>query len=161
MPEIEETPLPGVGKRVEFITNDGGRLGVVHHAGGDREVFACSPADPDAVAFSLRLSDDESRALADALGGSSVVESLSDTSVQVEGLAIDWLTVDESSPYDGKTIGDAEVRTRTGVSVVAVLRGEEAHPAPGPGFGLAAGDTLLVVGTGEGIQAVRDLLTSG
>ncbi len=159
--EIRETPLPGVGQRVEFVSEDGNRIGVIHHRTGKRELFVCPPEDPDVVGLSLRLSDDESHALADALGGSSVVESLNHMAHQIEGLAIDWLNVDPDTPFVGKTIGDARVRTRTGVSVVAVIRGDAAFPAPGPGFGIEAEDSLVVVGTTEGIEAVRDILTSG
>lgn len=161
MPEIQETSLPGVGQRVEFVSDEGNRVGVVHHRTGWRELFVCAPNDPDSVALSLRLSDDESHALADALGGSSVVENLSNLAYQVEGLAIDWLNVDAGTPFVDKTIGDARVRTRTGVSIVAVIRGEKAHPAPGPGFTIHADDKLVVVGTSDGIEAVRDILTSG
>ena len=34
-----------------------------------------------------------------------------------------------------------------GSSIVAVLRGANAIPSPGPDFRLAAGDTLIVIGT--------------
>lgn len=158
MPEIEKTALPGVGERIEFVSEEGNRVGVVHHRSGQREVFVCAPSDPDAVALSIRLSHDESHALADALGGSTLVSNLTDLEQQVEGLAIDWVSVDETSPFVDRTIGDARIRTKTGVSVVAVIRDERAHPAPGPEFGLKANDTLVLVGTSEGIGAVRDIL---
>lgn len=161
MPKIEETPLPGVGMRHDFTAEDGSRIGVVHHRTGRRELFFCSAEDPDAVTHSLNLSDDDSHALSEALGGSSVIENLSSLQQQVEGLAIDWLRVDEGTPYAGKSIGDARIRTRTGVSVVAVIRGDQAHPAPGPEFHVEAHDTLVVVGTSEGIKSVTEILTAG
>lgn len=161
MPEIEETSLPGVGRRLQFTTADGGRIGVVHHRSGGRELFVCSPTDVDVVNYSLRLTDDEGHALADALGGSTLVESVSDLAQSIEGLAIDWVGVEEGMPYAGKSIGHARVRTRTGVSVVAVIRGDTAHPAPGPEFTINDGDTLVVVGTPEGINALRELLVAG
>lgn len=161
MAKIEETSLPGVGMRHDFTAEDGSRIGVVHHRTGRRELFVCSSDDPDAVTVSLNLSDDDSHALSEALGGSTVIENLGNLQQQVEGLAIDWLTVDPGTPYAGKTIGDARIRTRTGVSVVAVIRGEQAFPAPGPEFMVDAHDTLVVVGTPEGIKAVNDILTAG
>lgn len=161
MPKIEETPLPGVGMRHDFTAEDGSRIGVVHHRTGRRELFFCSAEDPDAVTHSLNLSDDDSHALSEALGGSSVIENLSSLQQQVEGLAIDWLRVDEDTPYAGKSIGDARIRTRTGVSVVAVIRGDQAYPAPGPEFHIEAHDTLVVVGTPEGIKSVTEILTAG
>jgi TrkA domain protein len=42
-----------------------------------------------------------------------------------------------------------------------VIRGEKAHPAPGPEFRIAPGDTLVVVGTLEGIKDVDEILTAG
>lgn len=161
MPEIEETSLPGVGMRHDFTTEEGSRIGVVHHRTGRRELFFCSAEDPDSVAMSLNLSDDDSHALTEALGGSTVVANLSHLQQQIEGLAIDWLTVAPESPYAGRTIGDARIRTRTGVSVVAVIRGDEASPAPGPDFMIEPSDTLVVVGTSDGINDVADILMTG
>jgi TrkA domain protein len=70
-----------------------------------------------------------------------------------------WLPLPVGSPFVGRSIADAEVRSRTGVSIVAVIRDEAAFPAPGPDFGLEANDTL-VVGTAQGIKAVGELLRS-
>lgn len=161
MPKIEETSLPGVGLRLDFTAEDGNRIGVVHHRTGRKELFVCAPDDPDAAVVSLTLSDDDGHALSEALGGSTVVANLQDLQQQVAGLAIDWLSVDAGTPYAGKTIGDARIRTRTGVSVVAVIRGDDPYPAPGPDFHIEASDTLVVVGTPEGIKSVDDILTAG
>lgn len=161
MTEIERTNLPGVGTRFEFTTGDGRRIGVIHHRSGRREVFVCPEHDPDTPIVTLDLSDDEAHDLVDLLGGSRVVENLSQLQHQIEGLALDWLTIDPHAKYAGRTIGDARIRTRTGVSVVAVLRGDDPHPAPGPEFQMEADDVLVVVGTPEGIGGVRDILRSG
>lgn len=161
MPKIEETSLPGVGMRHDFTTEDGSRIGVVHHRTGRRELFFCSPEDPDAVSHSLTLTDEDSHALSEALGGSTVIENLTHLQQQIEGLAIDWLTVEPGTPYAGRTIGDTRLRNRTGVSVVAVIRGEQAHPAPGPDFLIEADDALVVVGTLEGIKSATEILTAG
>jgi len=56
--EIEQTQLPGVGVRYEFTTADGLRIGVVHHRAGRRELFVCTPEDPDSAIVTLDLSDD-------------------------------------------------------------------------------------------------------
>jgi TrkA domain protein len=161
LPRIEETSLPGVGRRLDFTAEDGNRIGVVHHRTGRRELFVCTAYDPDTAVVSLNLSDEDSHALSEALGGSTVVANLMDLQQRIEGLAIDWLSVDPGTPYAGKTIGDARIRTRTGVSVVAVIRGDEAHPAPGPDFPVEDSDTLVVVGTPKGIKEVDEILMVG
>jgi TrkA domain protein len=160
MAEISETKLPGLGIRYEFTTRRGSRLGIVHHRTGRRELLIYEPEDPDTCRDVVALDEDDSRTLAELLGGSRVEEEL-DRLQAVEGLAIDWLPVDESGPYTRKTIGDTQARTRTGVSIVAIIRGEGAIPAPGPDHPLQSGDTLLVVGTPRGIEELAVLLRTG
>jgi len=160
MPEIEETHLPGLGVRYEFRTSRGTRLGIVHHRTGRRELVVYHPEDPDSARDVIALDPDDSATLAEMLGASRVSEQL-DRLQTVEGLAIDWLPVPTDSPFAGRTIGDTQARSRTGTSIVAVIRGDKAVPAPGPDFQLEAGDTLLVVGTARGIEELSVILRSG
>lgn len=124
-------------------------------------MFVCRPDEPDSVVASFDLSEDEAHTFGEMMGVATVAEKLADLQQSVEGLAIDWLGVDPSSPYADRTIGDARIRTRTGVSVVAVIRDITPYPAPGPEFRIEAGDTLVVVGTPEGIASVTEILASG
>lgn len=161
MSRVVETDLPGVGRRYEITSEDDRRIGVIHHRSGRKEIFVSAPGDPDLCVVSLNLDDEEAHTLADMLGGTTITANLGALQQRVEGLVIDWLSLEGGSPYDGKSIGDARIRTTTGVSVVAVIRGDEAFPAPGPQFPIRAGDVLVVVGTAEGIEGVADLLRSG
>lgn len=63
-----------------------------------------------------------------------------------EAIETDWVAIPEKGPLAGRKIGDLGVRARTGASIVAVLRGEEAIPNPGPDFVLAPGDVAGVLG---------------
>jgi TrkA domain protein len=63
-----------------------------------------------------------------------------------------------SSPFDGRPLGDTQARTRTGASIVAVLRGGMTHPSPGPDFVLRSGDLVVTVGTRDGIDQVARIL---
>jgi TrkA domain protein len=150
-PQVVETKLPGLGIKYEFVTTRGNRLGVVHHRTGRRELVVYDPEDPDSARDVVALSESDSRTLAEMLGGSRVAEEL-DRLQQVEGLAIDWLPLQGTSRFAGRPLGDTEARTRTGVSIVAIIREDQASPAPGPDFGLEGGDTLVVVGTPRGIE---------
>jgi TrkA domain protein len=161
MTEIKEVELPGVGVRHEFITDEGKRVGVVSHRSGRREVYLPDPDDPDRFKRALGLTEEDARVLAELLGASRVAEELAELQQKIEGLAIDWLPVREDSPYAGRTIGAGRVRTRTGVSIVAVLRGEQAIPAPGPEVDVRPGDYLVVVGTPRGIEQLVELLRTG
>lgn len=160
MGHIEETPLPGIGTRVEFVTEEGRRMGVVQHHGGRREVFVCQPDDPDSTQWGVKLSEDDAHSLVDALGVVSVAEDKSARTYEVEGLMFEWLDVAADSPVVGQSIGQQRIRTRTGASIVAVIRPGGPVPAPEPGFVVEAGDTLVAAGTAEGVEAVRTLLQS-
>lgn len=161
MPLVNQIPLPGIGVRFEFSTEDGAHVGVVHHRSGVRELVLFERDDPDTSHVLVRLGPDDSRTLAELLGVSQVTKDLAELGQDVEGLAVDRLTVPHRSPFDDRTIGDTGARTRTGVSIVAVLRAGSAHPAPGPEFGLRGGDTLVVVGTPRGIEDFVVLLRTG
>ena len=53
------------------------------------------------------------------------------------------------------------MRTRTGVSIVALLRNGTAIPAPEPAQRIEGGDTLVVVGTPRGIELAVEILRIG
>ncbi|MGH2635817.1 MAG: cation:proton antiporter regulatory subunit [Actinomycetota bacterium] len=161
MAVVNEIRLPGIGVRYEFVTEDGNRIGLVHHRSGVRELVLFELDDPDTSHDLLRLGPEDARTLAELLGVSQVAKDLAELEQDVEGLAVDRLPLAAGSPYHGRTIGDTGARTRTGVSIVAVLREGSAHPAPGPEFGLLGGDTLVVVGTPRGIEELAVLLRSG
>ncbi len=158
MTEIVETKLPGVGTLHDFACQGGKRIGVITHHSDRREIVIYDRDDPDRVSESIKMTPDEARILADLLGGTSVTQRLDDLRQEIAGLAIDWLPVARHSPYAGKTIGETELRTRTGVSIVAIVRHDRPLPAPGPEQELRAGDTAVVVGTASGIDAAARLL---
>lgn len=156
--ELFETQLPGVGVRYDFTTSGGDRVGVVVHRDGRREFLVYDEGDPDACRTTVWLSNEESAAMVELLGGSKVTEKIGDLRHEVEGLAIEWITLPASGGLTGRTIGDGAIRTRTGASVVAVIRGDVSIPGPGPDFTLGAGDVALVVGSVEGVRAATQLL---
>lgn len=158
MVRFTETPLPGVGVRYDFITEEGRRIGVITRHSGRRDFFVCDSDDADSCTEVLHLHEADRAALVELLGGSEVGARLVDLQQRVEGLAIDWVTLNEGWAAAGRTIADTELRRRTGVSIVAILRDDRTVPSPEPSEPLLAGDTVVVVGTPEGIEtAVRAL----
>ena len=161
MTEINETSLPGVGMRHDFEAASGDKVGVVSHHSGRRDLVIYNRADPDLVCGTACLTPAEAHALADLMGGPSVVERFDDLRQEIHGLAIDWLPIAPTSPYAGQTLGDTELRARTGVSVVAIVRGDTPIAAPSPDHELLADDVAVVAGTAEGIDAAARLLAAG
>lgn len=159
MNEITETPLPGVGVRHDFECKSERRVGVVSHHSGRRDLILYDRDDTDRVADTVSMSTDEARSLGALLGGPNIVERLDDLRHQIVGLEIGWLTISKNSKLAGRPLGETEMRTRTGVSIVALIRGDAAVPAPGPDDVMLAGDVAVVVGTAAGIDAAAKILS--
>ncbi|MFF5438155.1 cation:proton antiporter regulatory subunit [Streptomyces achromogenes] len=150
------TPLPGIGVRYDLTTRERRHLSVVAHRDGSRTLSAYRSDDPDACALSARLTGQEAEALVDALKPTHHSPTLLSTTEL--GLVAERIELSGTSHWNGRLLGDTRMRTETGVSIVAVLRRAEAIPSPGPGFRLAGGDTLIVIGTREGVDAAAAIL---
>ncbi len=133
---------------------------LVHHD-GRRDILIYGIEDPDTCTTTLALSAADSRTMDELLGGSRITEVNSVVQHEIEGLSIEWITVAPVSPAAGHSIGEGAYRTRTGASIVAVIRADQPVPAPGPEFVFDADDVVVAVGTAEGLAALRVLLTAG
>lgn len=107
-----------------------------------------------------RFSDRVRRELYAPITRSTGDELLSRLRRASEMIETDWVSVPEDSPLAGQKIGDLRIRTETGASIVAVVRGEIVTANPGPGFALASGDVLSVLGTQDQRAAFSSLLRS-
>ncbi|WP_344868199.1 cation:proton antiporter regulatory subunit [Amycolatopsis ultiminotia] len=158
---VEVTPLPGIGVRKDFATRSGRRIGVVTQRDGKIELIVSKSDDPDACLASLPLTAEESGALANLLGAPQLVAQLNEEHRELPGINTKQLPISENSPFDGRTLGDTAMRTRTSVSIVAVMRAGQVHPSPTPDFLFTAGDLLVVVGTSEGLESAAKILKHG
>lgn len=156
---MRETQLPGVGVKHDFHTEDGREVGVLTHKDGRRDVVVYDADDPDRCSMQITLSSNDTRTLGELLGTSQVNRAVQAVQQEIEGLAIEWFTLEEDSPVAGRTIADTEMRTRTGVSIVAIVRDDMPNPAPGPEFEMHPHDVVVGVGTIEGLARVRELVT--
>lgn len=143
------------------MTESGQRLGVVSHRNGRRDLVLYDPDDPDACQADIPLTDDEAEALADILGASLLLGQLSGLREQAAGLLTEQVAIPAASPYVGRKLGDTKARTRTGASIVAVLRHGEVIVSPEPSFRFVAGDVVVVVGTRQGLDGVTAILADG
>jgi TrkA domain protein len=148
--------LPGIGVRYDLTTREQRRMSVVAHRDGTRTVNAYRSDDPDACALSVRLTAGETEALIDAMKPTHHSPNLLSTTEL--GLVAERIELSTVSYWNGRLLGETRMRTETGASVVAVLRRAEAIPSPTPGFRLAGGDTLIVIGTREGVEAAAEIL---
>lgn len=159
--DVNETRLPGVGLRYEFNNADGDRIGIIARRGGDFEVFVYRGADPDRGKRVFRLTEREAEALAQILGAPRMVESYADLTKEIPGLDAGQVIVGPQSPFAGRKLGETKARTRTGASIVAIVRDDAVLASPGPDAELHLHDVLVVIGTADGIAAVRHLIEQG
>lgn len=159
--DVERTRLPGIGLRHEFRTAKGQHAAIVSHVSGRRDMVIYLQDDPDTAVATLSLSPDEANGVAELLGTSRIVERLADLQRQVVGLQTVQVPVTVGSPYDERPLSDTRARTRTGASIVAVIRSGEIIASPRPDFVFHPGDLVVVVGTDEGTAAVLDIFTNG
>nr|QEO73572.1 hypothetical protein [uncultured bacterium] len=155
---VEVTPLPGIGTRQDFATRAGRRIGVISHRDGKFDLIVTRQDDPGTSVASIPLAPEEAATLAGLLGGPQLVVHLSEQHRDVNGITTHQLPV---TAFANHALGDTALRTRTGASIVAVLRSGVVHASPGPEFVLQNGDLAVVVGTTAGLEAAAEILTSG
>ncbi|WP_125615841.1 cation:proton antiporter regulatory subunit [Specibacter cremeus] len=155
---IEETPLPGIGVRRELLLGNGRRVGVVTHRDGQAELIVSRADDPDACAASIPLSAEESAALGQLLGATQLISQLAAEQENIAGVTTHQILVRAGSRFAGRTLGETHMRTRTGTSIVALLREGDVIGSPRPDQVLEAGDMAVIVGTDEGLAEAAVIL---
>ena len=163
MSTISEVFLPGVGRKFQVETITGDRLVIVIHDDGTRELYHFTRKNLDRPASVLRLSDGEARQIAGIVGGLTYVpRNLPMAEVILGDLVLEWFTIEAGAACIGQTIGDLQVRTRTGASIVSVIEPDrEKRVNPEADTVLNEGATLIVAGDRRTINAVKRLLVEG
>ena len=160
--ELRETRLPGIGVKYTTRTAHGGRLTVILHNEGQREIYWFRHGDDEEPQAVILLEDDEARQLGAVIGGAydrpKVVEELE---MALGELHIEWIPVPDDSPAIGRTLAECGLRARTGVTVIAILREPEPVSGAQPEDYIQRGDTLVGVGKAGQFSLFRRLLASG
>jgi TrkA domain protein len=160
MPLVLSTdPLPGVGVRYSFATAHGGRLAIVDREDGLCELYYFARDGDDEPRVVIRLETEEARQAGAVMGGAyrrpAFVHELE---IALGELVIEWDAVPAGSPLAGRTIGDERIRTRTGVTVLAIVRGSEPVFGARPEDVIQPDDVLVTVGRIEDYEGFRRLL---
>jgi TrkA domain protein len=160
--ELRETRLPGVGVKYSAATAHGGRIAVILHNEGLREIYYFRHAGDEDPTTVIQLEDDEARQFGAVISGAyerpKIVEELE---MAFGELAIEWVPVPDKSPAIGKTLAECGFRARTGITIIAILREPEPVAGAQPGDVIQQGDTLVTVGKLGQYPAFRKLLAEG
>jgi monovalent cation:H+ antiporter-2, CPA2 family len=72
-------------------------------------------------------------------------------------LEISWVQIEPDSPLNGQAIKDAAVRTRTGTTIVGIIRHGIFRPNPDPEHTFTAGDLVAIVGSPRERDLFKDM----
>lgn len=148
--QIKMADLPGIGKKLSFVTAEKNMVVLIIHHSGKRELYFFEDAEADEADFSINLTADETREMgAQLLGATYQPIDIDTMKTFKKQLVMEWVELKPESPITGKTIGEAKIRTRTGASIVAIVRGEDVIVSPGINEILQTGDTLMAAGKSE------------
>ncbi|MGO9034020.1 cation:proton antiporter regulatory subunit [Mycobacterium sp.] len=159
--DVKEVLLPSIGVRYEFTSHDGERIGIIARRSGDFDVVRYARDDPDQAQPIFHFTDEEADAVAQILGAPRIAERFTELTREVPGLEAGQVHIRPGSPFADRPLGDTRARTRTGASIVAIVRNEVVLASPGPAEILHADDVLVVVGTESGIAKVVQLVDKG
>ncbi len=113
--ELRETRLPGIGVKYGLRLDGGGRISLIQHNDGKRELYWFRRPDDDEPTAVIGLDDDEARQLGAVLSGAyerpKIVEELE---MALGELQIEWVRVPDTSPLIGKTLAEAALRAQDG-----------------------------------------------
>jgi TrkA domain protein len=145
--DLRETRLPGIGVKYGFRLDTGGRISLILHNDGKRDLYWFKRADDDEPSAVITLDDDEARQLGAILGGAyerpKIVEDLE---MALGELQIEWVPVPDTSPWIGTTLAEAQFRAKNGITIIAILREPEPVTGAQPQDIIERGDTLVTVG---------------
>ncbi|AUV82609.1 potassium transporter TrkA [Salinigranum rubrum] len=155
---VRETQIPGAGDRFVVTFDDDRQLTIIIRNEGERQVRWRSEADANSELL-FELSEREARRLAEIFDGSYFESVDTDLENALEDADIEWVEVDDEAPVVGQTLRESGIRTRTGVSVIAVQRSDRTHSNPDSSFRIEAGDVLVVVGSKAEHEAFEAFLS--
>lgn len=84
---------------------------------------------------------------------------LDEMSQFLAGITTDTFLLLKDSPAIGKSLEELQLRSRSGVTVIAVVREGESIQNPGSDFLLGAGDILVLLGSHKGLDQATQILS--
>ncbi|WP_079506921.1 cation:proton antiporter regulatory subunit [Mesobacillus jeotgali] len=160
---IRESELPGIGYKFEIITKNQDKLVVVIHDDGRREIYHFDEDDHEEVISNVTFTDSEARQIAGILGGMAYKpKALEKVDFAFDDIIVEWYQVEPNAPAINKTIGEIDIRSNYGVTVIAIKkRSTKKSQNPGPDTVIELGDTLVISGDRDKLkEVINNLLTT-
>lgn len=157
--KVFETHLPGIGRRYTLRFPTGGEFVVVLGDDGARTTYWRPEADTDGEEL-FEVTESQARKIAEIFDGTYLHPVGPELEEAFENARIRWIAVDDDSRLANTRIRETGLRTRTGVSILAVQREDRTISNPDADAEIRPGDTLVVVGTESAYEALDDYLAS-
>lgn len=158
MSTVRESDLIGIGKKYQIETSFGDDMVVIIHDDGRRELYSFDDEENESKCV-MTLNDEEARQVAGILGGLSYKpKALETLELELDDLLIEWYKVSNGSNSAERSIGDLEVRRKTGATIIAAIVDNETTINPGPDFVITPGCTLIVAGKRAQIKLLKNIL---
>jgi TrkA domain protein len=155
-----ESDLPGIGKKITFMTHSGDKATLIIHHDGKRE-FYIMDKEGEPLA-NVTMLDEEARRIGSFISGITYKpKSIEDLELKLEGIEIEWFTLEASSPIVGLRLGGLGVRKRTQVSIIAVINKDGFTPNPSSEYVFNPGDICVVIGDPNNFKYFHDLVQCG
>lgn len=156
--QIKVADLPGIGKKMSFITAEQSKIVLIIHHTGKRELYFFQDADEDEADFSIDLTANETRELgAQLLGATYQPVDADQMKVFKNQFVMEWVELKKNSPLVGQSIRSAQVRNKTGATIVGIIKGDDVIVSPDIDTALELGDILMAAGKSEQISSFEAL----
>ncbi|MCX7944246.1 MAG: potassium transporter TrkA [Deltaproteobacteria bacterium] len=151
---MNESELPGVGVKYWRELENGRIITIIKHESGRFEI-AFSSKESEIPEYYSEMTEEEAIDIGSILTQKVHQKIVEKMDILVKNLIIEWFKI--PSTFKSRTIGEIQIRKKTGASVVAILREKETIPSPGPNDNISPQDVLLVVGKKESIESFKKL----
>jgi TrkA domain protein len=152
--------LPGVGTKYEFTTDKGDTVAIFFTKTGTIQMYTLQKGcrTPSAA----EMTPVEARRLGNILTGAVIEAESESVEIAFSALADLRITIHTYTipkKVAGRTIEELQIRSKTGVTVIAVCRQEKNIINPPPSFVFEAGDAVVVIGETDQLKTFeRDVM---
>ncbi len=80
---------------------------------------------------------------------------MEDANVALDAASTETIRIENDSPVAGKNLGELDLRGKSGATVIAVLRDGQTKISPGANYRLAAGDTVVLLGSPKKLDRAK------